>query len=416
MDLLQLVEKDLQKSVSSVDDIRKSLNQINSALVQMKEIALKSADNSTKEDDRIQMQNEINQLSYELNQIGNVAGFEQKNFINYGNERTACLCTVAEGVDMSYTTLNGKDNRLRGDLTELIDNYIYVRNGLEQGTDVTITLDINGRAILSGYINEYSTGNQVYPKAYYMTSTVDKYSGGVRFSGYGLSFTIPYLDYIEFLSDGVAQSPKSVNIKIGNSYERVYPYNSLPTVGYVEYYGSGTKLTDFIIHGVDNLTSFYMSGATGNYTSGATSLYVRYTLADGTEVEDRVYNYNQNIKEYLGAGKMRITFNYYSYHNPYYYTPRFVINLPSVYKLTRAGGYKTYKKTSRIVSIPHLYSGAYNNTYLATKPSTYNLKSNQDLIDLDISNPTSAANSITTINEAIKKVQKKLDDISNLKL
>lgn len=403
--LIDTVEANIQKVTSSVDDIENNLNQIKDALERMKEIAIKATDNHNEENDRIQMQNEINQLSYELNHVGDIPEFEETNLLAYNGQKTACLCTVAPGVDMSSVTLNGKDSRLTGDLTELIDNYIYTKNGLEQGTDVTITLDTNGRVILSGYISEYSTGSQVYPKAYYMTSSVNEQDGNITFSGYGLSFTIPYQEYIEFLANGVAEKTKHVNIRIDNYYDRVYQFGRIPTDGYVNYYGSGTKLTNFVIRGADNLISFYMSGTTGSYTSGATALHVMYTLADGTKVDDNVYNYNKNIKEYLGAGKIKITFDYYPYRNPYYDTPYFIINLPSIYRLTRAGGLKTYQKTSKIVDIPYSYP------YSAAEPALYSTPQNL----LDISNPTVANEAVSTIDNAIEKVDKKLSEISNLK-
>ncbi len=418
MDLIELVEKDVQKAVSSVDDIEKSLNQINSALAQMKKIALKAVNEDTQEDDRIQMQNELNQLSYELNQVGNLAEFEPSNLSNYsrvyGNQRTACFCNVAEGVDMSNVVLNGKDSRLSGDLTELIDKYIYVQNGLDYGTNVTITLDENGRVTLNGSINEYSTGNKIYANAYYMNYTVNEQNGDVNFSGYGLSFTIPYQEYVNFLLSGLGWTSKSVTIKINDYYDVVPSHSTLQTTGYVQYYGSGmylsgSTLPTFKIEGADDLTSFHMSGYI--YSSG-TFMNVMYTLSDGTEVNDTVSGYN--INQYLSAGKLKVLFDRSRYNS--YRHINFTINLPNVYKLTRAGGVKTYKKTSRIVPICSFCNSGYCSGYMANRASIYSSKPEQIVIDLDISDSTKAANSIVSINKAIEKVQKKLDYISDLKL
>lgn len=412
--LTDIVDKDIQQIASTVDDAENSLNKINSILQQMKGIAEKAANDTEQKSDRLQLQRELNQLSSELNQIGDTPEFETASLsasaydYNDYNQRTACLCYVAPGVDMSYVTLNEKDSRLSGDLTELIDNYIYVKNGLDTGTNVTIILNTDGRVTITGYINEYSTDNHINPNAYEMTSTVDEQNGNVMFSGYGLSFTIPYQDYIEFLGSGIAERTKEVTIHIDNYYDRVYPNNTIPTKGYVNYYGSGTKLRDFNIYNADNLTSFYMSGTTGSYTNGAISLHVMYTLADGTRVDDIITNYNGNIRGYSGAGGLKITFNYDSRYNPYWQSPYCIIDLPSVYKLVKAGGIQTYKKTSRIVNVPYQY-----NPYAYSAPSVYTLKQNQ--VPIDISTPDKASKAVETIDKSIQSVSKQLETVSELK-
>lgn len=406
--LIDVVEENIQKVESRADDIESSLNQIKSSLERMREIAVKAVDSNAEENDRIQMQNEINQLSYELNQMGNVQGFKEANLFSYYGQKTACICTVAPGVDMSSVYLTGKDRRLSGDLTELIDSYIYTQNGLASGTNVTITLDTNGRVILSGHIKELFTSNDIWVNAYYMTPTVNSQNGDITFSGYGLKFTIPYDDYIEFLSSGSNQYGKSVNIRIDYDYGpgSGVVYSGIPTNGCIYYYGnSGMALTSFTISGADNLTNFYMSGNTENSLSGLNSVHVQYTLADGTEVNDFITNYSGNLKQYVGAGNLIIRFNV-SYVR-YYAQSCFYVNLPDIYKLTRAGGKKVYKKTSKIVNMSGL------NMYSLPKPEVYSLQQSQNL--LDISDSTTTAEAILAIDTAIKKVDKKLDEISNLK-
>lgn len=408
--LIDVVEENIQKVESRADDIESSLNQIKSSLERMREIAVKAVDINTEENDRVQMQNEINQLSYELNQMGNVQGFEEASLLSYYGQKTACICTVAPGVDMSSVYLTGKDRRLSGDLTELIDSYIYTQNGLAYGTDVKITLDTNGRVILSGHIKELFTSNDIWVNAYYMTPTVNSQNGDVTFSGYGLKFTIPYDDYIEFLSSGSNQYRKSVNIRIDYDYGSGsgVVYNKIPTNGCIKYYSmgnSGMFLNSFTISGVDNLTSFYMSGNTENSLFGLNSVHVQYTLADGTEVNDLIRNSGGNIKQYVGAGNLIIKFNV-SYNN-FYGKSYFYVDLNDIYKLTKVGGKKVYKKTSKIVNMSGL------NMYSLPKPEVYSLQQSQNL--LDISDSTTTAEAILAIDTAIKKVDKKLDEISNLK-
>lgn len=412
--LIDVVEENIQKVESRADDIESSLNQIKSSLERMREIAVKAVDINTEENDRVQMQNEINQLSYELNQMGNVQGFEEASLLSYYGQKTACICTVAPGVDMSSVYLTGKDKRLSGDLTELIDSYIYTQNGLASGTDVKITLDTNGRVILSGHIKELFTSNDIWVNAYYMTPTVNNQNGDVTFSGYGLKFTIPYDDYIGFLSSGSNQRYVNIRTYSEFGFGSGEVYSGIPTNGCIKYNfyrNSGMSLINFTISGADNLTSFYMSGNTENSLSGLNSVHVQYTLADGTEVNDFITNYSGNLKQYVGAGNLIIRFNvsYYSYYSSYYYYlgPYFYVNLPDIYKLTRAGGKKVYKKTSKIVNMSGL------NMYSLPKPEVYSLQQSQNL--LDISDSTTTAEAILAIDTAIKKVDKKLDEISNLK-
>lgn len=410
--LIDVVEENIQKVESRADDIESSLNQIKSSLERMREIAVKAVDSNAEENDRVQMQNEINQLSYELNQMGDVQGFEEASLLSYYGQKTACICTVAPGVDMSSVYLTGKDRRLSGDLTELIDSYIYTQNGLASGTNVTITLDTNGRVILNGRIKELFTSNDIWVSAYYMIPTVNSQNGDVTFSGYGLKFTIPYEDYIGFLSSGSNQYGKSVNIRIDYDYGpgSGVVYSGILTNAPIKYYydrNSGMALTSFTISGADNLTSFYMSGTVGNTDSGLNHLDVIYTLADGTEVNYSVSNNSGSIKQYVGAGNLIIRFNVSYYSSYYYLGSNFRVHLPDIYKLTRAGGKKVYKKTSKIVNMSGL------NMYSLPKPEVYSLQQSQNL--LDISDSTTTAEAILAIDTAIKKVDKKLDEISNLK-
>lgn len=411
--LIDVVEENIQKVESNANDVESSLNQIKSSLERMREIAVKAVDSNAEENDRVQMQNEINQLSYELNQMGNVQGFEEASLLSYYGQKTACICTVAPGVDMSSAYLTGKDRRLTGDLTELIDKYMYTPNGLASGTSVMIELDGNGRLILSGRIIEPFTSNKIWVSSYYMTPTVNSQNGDVTFSGYGLKFTIPYEEYIEFLSSSLSSSGRH------SKYANLFVYSGniesgIPTNGCIEYSGdinSGIILTGFTISGADNLTSFHMSGDVNRiyYGSGLSYLHVNYTLADGTEVSDSITNNSGNIRQYVGAGNLIIRFYFSHYSNPYGYQlgPHFYVNLPDIYKLTKAGGKKVYKKTSKIINMSGL------NMYSLPKPEAYSLQQSQNL--LDISDSTTTAEAILAIDTAIKKVDKKLDEISNLK-